>query len=239
MENITRIADLPTDTTARQNTNSYASNIPPTSVSISNSKQNKIDDGVETNYRPINVHPNPYGISAQNPIMDAPTSQPDMSMQQSIPNENIQMVNQEQMEQLQNMQQQRLPSRDIPQNTIQYSNDEETRANYIPKADKENDYVKDHYDMTEQNLKEYEQRKRQQNHWDSIFNDFQTPLFIAILFFFFQLPIINTTIFKRFAFLSLYNEDGNFNMAGLMLKSSLFGSLYYFVYKFTTFISEL
>ena len=42
MENITRIADLPMDTNARQNTNSYASNIPPTSVSISNSKQNKI-----------------------------------------------------------------------------------------------------------------------------------------------------------------------------------------------------
>jgi len=233
MENITRIADLPMDTNARQNTNSYASNIPPTSISISNQKQNKIDDGVETNYRPINVHPNPYGISEQNPIMDAPTHQ------QSMPNENIQLVNQEQIEQLQNMQHQRLPSRDIPQNTIQYSNDEETRANYIPKADTKNDYVKDHYDMTEQNLKEYEQRKRQQNHWDSIFNDFQTPLFIAILFFFFQLPIINTTIFKKFAFLSLYNDDGNFNMTGLMLKSSLFGSLYYFVYKFTTFISEL
>jgi hypothetical protein len=230
MENITRIADLPTDAHARQNTNSYASSIPPTAISISASKQ-KLDDELPTNYRPINVHPNPYGISAQNPIMDTPTQSQDIQVQQPI--------NHQQIEELQNMEHQRLPSRDIPQNTIQYSNDEAIRANYIPNPKTNTDYVKDHYDMTEQNLKEYEQRKRQQNHWDYIFNDFQTPLFIAILFFFFQLPIINTTIFKRFAFLSLYNEDGNFNMAGLMLKSSLFGSLYYFVYKFTTFISEL
>mgnify|MGYP006075518957 CR=1 FL=1 len=237
MENITRIADLPSDAHARQNTNSYESSIPPTAISISASKQ-KLDDELPTNYRPINVHPNPYGISAQNPIMDAPTQSQDITMQQSMPNENIQLVNHQQMEELQNMEQQRLPSRDIPQHTIQYSNDEAIRANYIPKPETNTDYVKEHYDMTEQNLKDYEQKKRQQNHWDSIFNDIQTPIFIAILFFLFQLPIINTIIFKRFAFLSLYNDDGNFNMTGLMLKSSLFGTLYYFVYKFTTFISE-
>jgi hypothetical protein len=243
MENITRIADLPTDTAARQNTNSYASNIPPTTISISNSKQSKIDGEVPTNYTPINVHPNPYGVSAQNPIMEIPSQSQDMMQQQQQQymnnnHENIQMIHPE-MEALQNMEQQRLPSRDIPQNTIQYSNDEATKPNYIPKAEIQSDYVKEHYDMTENNLKEYEQKIRQQNHWDSIFNDIQTPIFIAFLFFFFQLPIINSTIFKKFSFLSLYNEDGNFNMFGLILKSSIFGLLYYITHKFTTFISEL
>jgi len=238
MENTTRIADLPMDGSARQPTSAYASSIPPTSISISNSKTSKIDGDVPTNYTPINIHPNPYGVSASNPIMENPT-QSQQRTPQFAHNENIQFTQEPNMEVFQNMSQQRLPSRDIPQNTVQYSNDEATQPNYIPKHMLDRDYVKDHYDMTEQNLKEYEQKKRQQSHWDSILNDIQVPFFIAVLFFFFQLPVINTFIFKRFAFLSLYDADGNFNMAGLLFKSVLFGTMYYFVYKFTTFISEI
>ena len=238
MENTTRIADLPMDGAARQSTNAYASMIPPTTISVSNSKTSKIDGDTPTNYTPINIHPNPYGVSANNPIMENPSQSQRPSQQYEAP-ENIQLQHAPSMEVFQNMSQQRLPSRDIPQNTVQYSNDEEVQPNYIPKHNVERDYVKDHYDMTEQNLKEYEQKKRQQSHWDSILNDIQVPFFIAILFFFFQLPFINTFIFKRFAFLSLYHEDGNFNMAGLLLKSALFGTLYYSVHRFTTFISEI
>jgi hypothetical protein len=203
-----------------------------------NSKTSKIDGDVPTNYTPINIHPNPYGVSANNPIMENP-AQSQQRMPQFAPPENIQFVQDPNMEVFQNMSQQRLPSRDIPQNTVQYSNDEATQPNYIPKHNFDRDYVKDHYDMTEQNLKEYEQKKRQQNHWDNILNDIQVPFFIAVLFFFFQLPVINTFIFKRFAFLSLHDADGNFNMAGLLFKSILFGTMYYSVYKFTTFISEI
>ena len=238
MENITRIADLPMDGSARQTTNAYDSAIPPTTISISNSKTSKIDGDIPTNYTPINVHPNPYGVSANNPIMENPV-QPQQRASQFDHNETIQSVQDPNMEVFQNMSQQRLPSRDIPQNTVQYSNDEAIQPNYIPKHNLDRDYVKDHYDMTEQNLKEYEQKKLQQNHWDNILNDIQVPFFIAVLFFFFQLPVINTFIFKRFAFLSLYHPDGNFNMAGLLFKSILFGTMYYSVYKFTTFISEI
>ena len=237
MENTTRIADLPTDCIARQTTNTYASALPPSTISISNSKSSKIDGEVPTNYTPINIHPNPYGVSANNPIMENP-SQSQQRTAQYDPHENIQ-VNAQSMQEFNNMSQQRLPSRDIPQNTVQYSNDEEIQPNYIPRHTLERDYVKDHYDMTEQNLKEYEQKKRQQNHWDSILNDIQVPFFIAVLFFLFQLPVINTIIFKKFSFLSLYHADGNFNMAGLIFKSILFGVSYYSVYKFTTFISEI
>ena len=237
MENITRIADLPPDASARQATTAYASNIPPTTISISNSKQSKMDGEMPTNYKPINVHPNPYGVSGNNPIMENPTQPQDIQQQQQQqqPNYNMQEFS---MESLQNMEHQRLPSRDIPQNTVQYSNDECVQPNYIPKHNVDRDYVKDHYDTTEQNLKEYEQKIRQHNHWDSILNDIQIPVFIAILFFFFQLPIVNTMIFKKFAFLALHHEDGNFNMMGLIFKSGIFGLLYYSVYKTTTFISE-
>jgi len=123
MENTTRIADLPMDGSARQPTSAYASAIPPTSISISNSKTSKIDGDIPTNYTPINIHPNPYGVSANNPIMENP-AQSQQRMQQFAPPENIQFVQDPNMEVFQNMSQQRLPSRDIPQNTVQYSNDE-------------------------------------------------------------------------------------------------------------------
>lgn len=238
MENTTRIADLPLDGNARQSTNSFASAIPPTTISISNSKSSKIDGDVPTNYTPINVHPNPYGVSANNPIMEMPSTTQNANQPRGY-NEQMQPMHEPSMEVFQNMEQHRLPSRDIPKNTIQYANDETIQPNYIPKQNVVRDYVKDHYDMTEQNLKDYEQKIRQQNHWDSILNDIQVPLFIAVLFFMFQLPVINTLIFKKMSFLLLYDADGNFNMSGLIFKSILFGLTYYFVHKFTTFISEI
>jgi len=246
MENTTRISDLPVDGASRQSTTAYASNIPPTTISVSSAKTNKMDGEMPTNYAPINSHPNPYGVSAQNPIMDMPSQtqfenngQIPQGNTGQIPPDNIQMIQANELDSLQTLQHQRLPSRNIPQDTVQYSNDDQIQPNYIPRHNVERDYVKDQYDMTEQNLKEYEQKKLQLSYWDRVFTDFQTPIFIAIIFFFFQLPIINTIIFKRFSFLSLYNEDGNFNMMGLIFKSTLFGSLYYIVSRFTTFISEL
>jgi hypothetical protein len=74
--------------------------------------------------------------------------------------------------------------------------------------------------------------------FDEFLTELQTPILICILFFIFQLPIINTIIFKKFSFLSLHNEDGNFNFYGLLFKSMMFGSLFYSVQKITQFISE-
>ena len=74
---------------------------------------------------------------------------------------------------------------------------------------------------------------------DDLLNDIQMPLFVGILFFIFQLPLVNTMIFKKFSFLSIYNEDGNFNVYGLILKSSLFGSFYMFSNKIISFISSI
>jgi hypothetical protein len=185
-------------------------------------------------YIPINLHPNPYGISAQNPIMTPP--------QQTVPvqpKQSQQYISEEQRTQIQAMQQQRLPSRDIPQDQSDYNHDEQITPNYIPKPSMQRDYVRDHEDMTEKNLREYEEKNRKEKRLDVILTELQVPIFIAVLFFLFQLPMVNTMIFKRFSFLSIYNADGNFNFSGLVLKSILFGSLYYFIVKSTIFLSEL
>jgi hypothetical protein len=74
---------------------------------------------------------------------------------------------------------------------------------------------------------------------DNILTEFQIPIFVGILFFFFQLPIINKMIFKKFSFLSLHDADGNFNIYGLLLKSILFGGIYYSVFKAINFMIDL
>jgi hypothetical protein len=99
--------------------------------------------------------------------------------------------------------------------------------------------VRDSEDMTDKNYKEYQQKKKEKNQLDNIITEFQTPIFVAILFFFFQLPIINKLLFKKFNFLSLHDADGNFNFYGLLLKSILFGGIYYSVFKSINFLIDL
>ena len=74
---------------------------------------------------------------------------------------------------------------------------------------------------------------------DIILNKIQTPLFIAILYFIFQMPIVNTLLYKSFKIMNLYGEDGNMNIYGSFLKSILFGCLFYFSTIIIDYISEL
>lgn len=228
MENITRIADLPENITM-QLSNTMTSN----NNNVGNFNQGS--ESINTNYVPINIHPNPYGISTQNPIMPLPQQTTGQQFQQNTTT--IQQLDQTQIQkEMNNIPQVKLPSRDIPTNTINYINDEEIQANYIPKKKLTKDYIEEYETKHNNDLREHEDKKRKEDRLDKILNEIQNPLFITILFFVFQLPIINSVIFKKFSFLSIYNLDGNFNFYGLLLKSILFGSFYYLVQKITNFI---
>ena len=221
MENTTTsIANLPTQPS---NDMIYSQNTRGDSGTENNNKQN-IEQS--TNYAPMNTHPNPYGNNQQEPPISLPTSVTQHGL------------NEDQRNELNNIPLQRLPSRDIAQDTTVYSQDERIQPNHIPKQNV-NDYVREYEDMNERNVREYEDKKRQQRGVDLIFSNMQTPVLIAFLFFIFQMPLVNTLIFKRFSFLTIYNDDGNFNFYGLLLKSIIFGSIYYSLMSFTNFVSEL
>ena len=143
----------------------------------------------------------------------------------------------EMQQQLAVMQQHRLPSRDIPMSTLDYMQDETTTANYIPKVELKEDFVRDKEVLNEEKLKKHEKSKK--NKLDQIINEFQTPVFIMLLYFLFQTPFINNMIFKRFSFLSIIKEDGNFNMNGLICKSFLFSAIYYTCCKVVKWIVEI
>uniref|UniRef100_A0A6C0DQS4 Uncharacterized protein n=1 Tax=viral metagenome TaxID=1070528 RepID=A0A6C0DQS4_9ZZZZ len=247
MDMTTRIADLPENITM-QMPNAYASNMMNSGPNLSGSGGGS-DQGVPTNYIPINIHPNPYGISAQNPILPNPiqTSSPNQQQQQQQQQQQYQqqIPIQQQMSQeavnrmdYENMPQRRLPSRDIPIDKSDYLHDEEIQANYIPKPKLTGDYVREHAGSVEKKIEENEKRKYKESKLDQLLSEFQIPIMICFLYFVFQLPIMNTLLFKKVSFLSIYNADGHFNIYGLLLKSILFGNCFYLLTKITDFISS-
>jgi hypothetical protein len=157
-------------------------------------------------YAPMNIHPNPYGNSLQPNVMPLP--QPKVRFQEEMP-------------------QMRLPSRDIPMDQTIYQQDEEIQPNYIPHSEMSTDYVKDYEEITEENIHSYENQKENMSMVDRILSDLQTPILVALLFFIFQMPMINTMFYRNFSFLSVYNTDGNINFYGIALKSIVFGSIFY------------
>lgn len=205
--------------------------------------------GDSTGYKPINVHPNPYGVNVQSPgVMPIPSQDTNYAMPQN--NNQIQYPPQLVVSQNQTpmyMQQQnelpqpqyRLPSRDVVVDSSQYLQDAQIKANYIPDAPSKsiNDYVKEYETGLIDKNKKYQENKQREEVASSWFDELQYPILISVLFFAFHLPIINTMIFKKFEFLAIYNVDGNFNSMGLLLKSVIFGSLYYTITKFVKYIS--
>jgi len=185
-------------------------------------------------YMPMNIHPNPYGMP-----QPAIGSLPPQLESQSTQEERIQQKNIMYMPPDFSQQQQRLPQRDIPREPDQFTQDEQIQPNYIPKPRNTNDYIDEYQESTNKKLREYENKKRSDKLTDSLFDEIRIPIIISILFLIFHMPIINTLVFKRFSFLSIYNDDGNFNIYGLILKSMCFGTAFYMMNRSMEYLSEL
>lgn len=198
----------------------------------------------ETNYIPMNVHPNPYGNSGPQigvpaqPSYNPPPQGGGLS-QGGAPPQNIQIQYPQGMGNGETPQY-RLPSHDIPMNPAGITQDAAVTPNYVPPPPPSiNDYVRDYEEKKQAKYQEIQSRKHREQVADDWFSEFQIPLFIALLFFVFQMPIINTLIHKYFSFLAIYHEDGNFNVYGLLLKSVAFGVLYYTLSKSVDYLTTI
>jgi len=210
----TRISELPENITTSMGG-------PPAAISVSNNGYDK-SSSIPTNYVPINTHPNPYGGAQQ--------QQQQPQLQHQLSPEDRAAIQQQQAV--------RLPSRDISHDTSDFTHDEQVKPNFIPKANVSSDYVRDHQEMTERNIREHQEKKSRLQKIDDLLTELQIPIFVTLLYLVFELPIINTMLFKRLAFLPIYSDDGNFNIYGYVLKSLCFGSLYYGVLNFTNYFSN-
>lgn len=124
-----------------------------------------------------------------------------------------------------------LPSRDIPMNTSGHSNDAQVQPNYVPMHEREADYIKDYEQTSDDMIDNYNRNVNRSNSLDEMYNEIQTPLLLAVLYFLFQLPFFRRFLFKYFPV--LFSNDGNFNINGFMFSSVLFGILFYFLNKVT------
>jgi hypothetical protein len=183
------------------------------------------------NYQPINLHPNPYGTPQ--------VSADDLALPEPSPQRNQQQMTQQTNYTIENMPQQSLPSRDVQITTLDYQQDEQIQPNHIPSVKLTSDYIKEYEKTNEEELRLHRQQKYRQEAAQDTISDFQIPILVAVLYFIFQMPIINTWMRKYLSFANLYSEDGNFKLSGLLFKSTLFGGLCYFMQTVSTRISNI
>jgi len=119
-----------------------------------------------------------------------------------------------------------LPSRDIPQNTVHFA-DEQVKPNFVPSKEQP-DYIQNN--DTEQEI--LARRMKNQNSKDSLeilYDEFQIPIIIGLLFFIFQLPVVKSRYLSLLP--SLHNSDGNPKLTGFVINSFFFAMCFYVIHK--------
>jgi hypothetical protein len=125
-----------------------------------------------------------------------------------------------------------LPSRDIPRDTGGMMQDAQVQPTYVPQPQRHVDYIQDH--ETSSTLERVmHQNTRGANRADTLetfYEEIQSPLMLAILYFAFQLPAVKRYMF-RYLPSALFSADGNANLTGLIVTSAMFGLAFYTMQK--------
>lgn len=125
-----------------------------------------------------------------------------------------------------------LQSRDISMSTTNISNDSQIQPNYVPAPPQNSeDYIKN-YESSSDMINNYNRNARNYNSLDETYNEIQTPLLLAVLYFLFQLPFFRKILYTYIP--GLFSNDGNLNINGFIFSSILFGLIYYSLNKVTT-----
>lgn len=194
----------------------------------------------KTNYVPLNIHPNPYSQTASTPQQEHPPRQerprPPPKQLPSVVESSSRPI-----EEYVPKQHVRLPSHDMSIDPLDFTQDEEIQANYIPKPDlskiKVRDYIKE-YDETEgSRLYDHEVEKAQREWYDIIFHSAQNPLLVFFIFFIFQMQVIKRVLIIVFDRLGKFgkwfiDDTGNLTTSGMIFKSSIFTTIYMTIHWF-------
>jgi len=125
-----------------------------------------------------------------------------------------------------------LPSRDIPMNTNNIAADPQVMPNYVPPHPPLQDYIRNH-EQTSDMINNYNRGKQINNSLDDMYNEIQTPLLLAVLYFLFQLPFFKRFLYTYIPF--LFSNDGNYNINGFLFTSIVFGMLFHLLMKTTSY----
>jgi hypothetical protein len=126
-----------------------------------------------------------------------------------------------------------LQSRDIPMTTNGIKNDPQVMPNYVPPPPiQHQDYIRN-YENTSDMVNNYNKGKKLTTSLDDMYNEIQTPLLVAVMYFLFQLPFFKKLLFSYIPF--LFSNDGNYNINGFIFISILFGLSFHFLIKTTSY----
>ena len=113
--------------------------------------------------------------------------------------------------------------------------DSQADPNYVPKQEVP-DYIQNH-DTEQQFLEQAQRNINKQDNLDVIYSELQVPILISLLFFLFNLPFFKKTMNNYAGF--LFQKDGNYNLYGFAVTSTLFGLMFYILkailHHFSTF----
>jgi hypothetical protein len=125
-----------------------------------------------------------------------------------------------------------LPSRDIPRSVEHITQDPAVQPNYMPTPNK-TDYIKESMTNDEM-IQQHNYTAERDRESEKLYDELQTPVLLAILYFLFQLPIVRKILLQYLPI--LFSSDGNININGLGFMSMGFGLSYYFINKAMTVI---
>ena len=130
-----------------------------------------------------------------------------------------------------------LPSRDIPQNQQHISQDVQIKPNFLPPPENTSqlDYIREHQSNADI-IRAQAQKQIKRDTFEIIFEEAQIPFMLGILYFLFQLPIVQIQLCKILP--SLCNKDGNPNLSGYIFTSAAFAGVYYFLMKSMHFLDK-
>ena len=129
-----------------------------------------------------------------------------------------------------------LPSRDIPNNTTNLTNDSQIQPNYIPSSGVDQDFVQN-YENSNDFLNYREKESNREDNYDFFYEQLKIPILIAFLFFIFQLPFTKNFFLKNSPV--LFGTDGNYNIYGYTGTSIAFGLLYFVITYILEYYSDI
>jgi len=180
-------------------------------------------------YQPLNMHQNPYGIpepaDRQLPSINVKESSRSSGGSEGFRGEGFHAPPPSMM------------NRGGHQEISDHMMDDQIVANHIPKPKLTTDYLRDYEDKFQKLSADHQKTKHQESLITSVYDEMQIPILIGFMFFMFQMPIVNSLMYKYLAFLKLYNEDGNLNLYGLIFKSAAFGLFYFAFIRATTYLA--
>lgn len=115
-----------------------------------------------------------------------------------------------------------LPSRDIPQQTLQMQQDYQIKPDYVPDS-KSNDYIGDILNK-EKIILQQKQEQNKSDNFDYIYQNIQLPVLVGIIYFLFQLPVIRKNMLTFLP--NLFNKDGMPKLSGYIFNSVIFALFY-------------